>query len=199
MKKLGNGKQTDQGYYEPGPVVTLSRADVAQISYIGLQSWAMQALVQARAVVVPFEMHPVVVQDSITDMVSIMAACALGSALGKLEVKETCGRVVWVSVTEHYVQRDPVIPLTLISRGSKYNKALANYVRHVTQYVNDQSWWNKSQKLCDKVIDALQGVAGRLSAEELAYLIVKLQVPLAWPQGREEKILDPGNEAFYQY
>lgn len=184
--------------YEPGPTVTLGRKDVVWISYVGLYSWATQSMVQARAITVPFETHPRVVRDSITDMASIMAARALGYALGEMEVKETCGRVVLVSVKEHQEMRDPVIPLALINLGDRYNQALANYVRHVAHYLTGRRWWDRAQGLCDKAIDALQKVAGALSAEELAYLVVKLQVPLAWPQGREEKALGPGNESFYQ-
>lgn len=176
--------------YTSQPSTMLGRAEAARASYMGLCSWALQGMAQARAITVPFSAHPIAVQEAITDTVSIMAARALAAALGRLEVRETCGRIVLVAVEEHRIQRDPVIPLTLLNLGQQYNRAFAEYVQHLTQYMqavadNRRGWWNKACKLCDKAICALEERAHTLTVEELSYLVTKLQVPLAWPQGRE--------------
>lgn len=173
------------------PVVTLGRAEVARVSYIGLCAWALQGIAQARAITVPFTSHPIEVQEAISDTVSIMASRALASALGRLEPRETCGRVVLVAVEEQHVQRDPIIPLALLDLGREYNKAFGKYVQHLVQYQaaifrgSPQKWWNRACGLCNKTIDALEKAAHVLTIEELSYLVVKLQVPLAWPQGQE--------------
>jgi len=168
------------------PVVTLSRPEVARVNYMGLRSWALQGIIQARKMPVPFAAHPIAVRESITDAVSIMAAHALASPLGKLEVMETCGRIVLVAVEEQRAPRDPIIPLALVNLGDRYNKAFAKYVRHLARYSTEQRWWNRAYSLCGKVIKALEEVAGALAAEELSYLVMKIQVPLAWPTGRAE-------------
>jgi hypothetical protein len=167
------------------PVVTLSRAEAVRASYMGLRSWAVEGMAQARATTRPFRTYPVAVQESIIDTVSIMAACMLSAPLGKMEIMETCGRIALVAMEEYGIARGLIVPLSLVNLGGEYNSALAEYAQHVSKYVRDQRWWNKARVKCDDLLCALEKVACVLTAEELSYLVVKIQVLLAWPQGRE--------------
>lgn len=163
----------------------LTRAEVSQVSYTGLTNWAMAMAQEVDLAVVPAASLQ---SPTLFDMVSVRTANALGAPLGALEIKEAVGRVVWVACEKAPFQRDPLIPLVMIHLSRRYERTYCDYVRHVARYTRDERWWAKARKLCDKVMMALNDVTNKLTRVELAYLVLKLQVPLAWPTGMRERI-----------
>lgn len=161
----------------------LTRAEVRQVTYVGLTNWAMAIAQEVDLAVVPASLLQ---SETLFEMASVRAANALGAPLGALEVREAVGRVVWVACEKALVQRDPLIPLVMVYLSRRYERAYCNYVRYIARYYNDERWWAKARKLCDRVLAALSEVVGSLTRMELAYLVLKLQVPLAWPMGKPE-------------
>jgi hypothetical protein len=164
-------------------VSLLTRAEVRQVTYVGLTNWAMAMAQEVDRAVVPASLLQ---SRTLFEMVSVRAANALGSPLASLELKEAVGRVVWVACEKMSLQRDPLIPLVMVYLSRRYEWAYCDYVRHVARYYANERWWAEARKLCDRVLAALSEVAGRLTRTELAYLVLKLQVPLAWPTGKPE-------------
>lgn len=166
--------------------VLLTRADVAQVKHAGLANWAVTMAQEVdRAIVSGCWIQ----SKTLFDMASIRAASALGAPLGRLEVKEAVGRVLWIACERVSIQHDPVIPLVLIPMGRRYEQAYCQYVRHVARYyayAAGGGWWARAYELCGGVLAALSKVADRLTRVELAYLVLKLQIPLAWPVGVKE-------------
>lgn len=159
----------------------VGRARVEQIRYIGLRPWAAASLIDGLKAVVPIGTLPAIQQQAVTDIASVMAANAFGSSLHSLKVVEACGRVVLVSAVPYRQTRDPVLPLAMIHTGNGYDRAFAQYAQHLARFTSDSRWWNQARAYCDAVLYELEKIAARFSVQELAYLVVKLQVPLAWP------------------
>ena len=164
------------------PMTLTTKADARQISYHGMMSWALALTREVDLAIMPASQLQ---SAALMDMVAIQAANALGSALGSLEIKEAVGRVVLVACEKVAVRRDPVIPVTMVALGQQYSQAYCKYVRHLARYHNGADWWSKARRLCDKTLDALAKAVGKLTRTELAYLVLKLQAPLAFPTGYE--------------
>jgi hypothetical protein len=163
----------------------LTRAEVRQVAYVGLTNWAMAIAQEVDRAVVPASQLQ---SKTLFEMASVRAANALGAPLGSLEVREAVGRVVWVACEKAAYPRDPLMPLVMFYLSRRYERAYCNYVRHVVRYYpSNECWWARARKLCDKVMTALGEVTNRLTRTELAYLVLKLQVPLAWPTGKPER------------
>ena len=158
----------------------MTRADTHQIGYHGMMNWAVALTQEIDLAIIPASQLQSV---ALLDMVSIRTTNALGAVLASLEIKEAVGRVILVACERATTRRDPVIPVAMMSMGRQYDRAYCNYVRHLARYHNGDDWWPKARRLCDKTLSALAKVIGGLTRTELAYLVLKLQAPLAFPTG----------------
>jgi len=162
----------------------LTRADRRNLAYRGLNDWAQLAVTELSL--------PVVREPEVSSMtretLAVMASHALGYPLGMCNVRERVGRVYLVGAIELEYHADPELPLCLVNLGEPYERTFRTYFKHVARFVPHQDvgvWWRRAHKLCARCLDNLEQVAGRLSVQELVYLVVRLQVPLAWPRGKD--------------
>lgn len=171
-------------------VATVNKASLKPQAKSTLTDWAlMRAVARPLPVVRDPDIDPLVRQQ-----LAVMVSYALGRPLREFDVIERVGRIVTVSVVPATHNPDPEIPLALVPLGRRYDRALRAYVHRLVEQrpwemagygvVGDPAcWWRKAKRACDKVLRALDRVGGLLNSSELAYLVLRLQVPLAWPEG----------------
>lgn len=167
----------------------ITRATTRQIAHSTLPGWATLHAGSALPVVYAPRLPAHVV-----DAVTVQVTHALQFPLSMLTVKEQCGRVYLVATQERHVTVDPELPIALLDLGDRYTRAFARYTRHlatISPYFDwwmTRRWWRRAQRLCDKCLVALEEVADRMAIEELVYLVLKLQRPLAWPTGELDSL-----------
>ena len=172
----------------------VTHAVTHQITHTTLPVWATQYTggLKATGLALPVVCKPQL-PAYIADAVAVQVTHALQFPLGMLEVKEQCGHVYLVATKERHVTVDPELPIALLNLGDKYARAFARYAQHLTTigpYFDrgmTERWWKRAHRLCGKCLAALEQVADKITIEELVYLVLKLQQPLAWPTGKTER------------
>lgn len=163
----------------------VTRAVTHQIAYASLPVWAMA---QASALTLPVVTVPTLCPLAAQSL-SVKASHALQMPLAQCNVKEQCGRVCLVGFVERCHDVDPELPFALFDLGQRYDRAFRRYAQAVARSARfePRDWWKRAKRLCDKCLAELERVAGRATVAELVYLVLKLQMPLAWPTGYGEQ------------
>ena len=163
----------------------ITKAVSHQIRRYTLPTWAT---VQSAALTLPVVTAPVVSALE-TQALSVKASHALQMPLAQCDVREQCGRVCLVSFVEQRRDTDPELPFALFDLGQRYDHAFRRYAQSVAMSARfePRDWWKRAKRLCDKCLAELERVADRATVAELVYLVLKLQMPLAWPEGYGER------------
>lgn len=163
----------------------VTRAVVHQIKRRTLPTWATA---QASALALPVVTKPTLCPLAAQSL-SVKASHALQLPLEQCGVQEQCGRVCLVGFVEMRRDVDPELPFALFDLGQRYDRAFRRYAQIVARFspFEPRRWWKQAKGACDKCLTELERVAARATVAELVYLVLKLQMPLAWPQGYGEQ------------
>ena len=163
----------------------LPKASAHQIKRFSLPAWATA---QASALTLPVVTAPTLCPLAAQSL-SVKASHAVQMPLAQCAVKEQCGRVCLVSFVEQRRDVDPELPFALFDLGERYDRAFRRYAQSVAMSARfePRDWWKRAKRLCDKCLTELERVADRATVAELVYLVLKLQMPLAWPEGYGER------------
>jgi len=163
---------------------TVTRAGIHQIERYTLPVWADA---QARFLTLPIVTEPALCQLTAQSL-SVQASHALQVPLAQCEVREQCERVFLVAFAGQK-SVDPELPFALFDLGQRYDRAFQRYAQAVAPsvYFTPHEWWERAKRACDKCLVELERVADRATVAELVYLVLKLQMPLAWPEGYGER------------
>jgi len=132
------------------------------------------------------------VTPSIKDALIIKATNALQVPLATMQVREACGQVFLVAFEGAREQRDPELPMIIQPMGRKFERAYQRFAQQVAEFspyvFSYAKWWKEAKRRCDRALKALEAdpALSCLSVEEAAYFVLKLQLPLAFPQGAQE-------------
>lgn len=159
----------------------ITRAVACQIAHTTLPMWAT---VQVSALTLPVVMTPTLCPLEVQSL-AVRASHALEMPLAQCDVREQCGRVCLVGFVEQHHDADPELPFALFDLGKRYDRAFRRYAQAVARSsrFTPREWWKRAKRLCDKCLVELERVADRATVAELVYLVLKLQMPLAWPEG----------------
>jgi len=125
----------------------------------------------------------------------VLSSSLLQEPIGKMGVKESCGRVFWLAFEGQPAPRaqvyDPELPIFFGEMSRTLFGCLGRYARQIVEYrTNDHSeakqiWWLNARKRCDEVLIALRDDPSILNwkVEEILYFYAKLELPLAYPTG----------------
>ncbi len=166
-------------------ILAVTCADRRQISRHTLPSWATaQASHSALPVVTKPTLCPLEVQ-----LLSVKASHALEAPLAKCDVREQCERVCLVAFVGQQRDADPELPFALFDLGERYDRAFRRYAQAIalSSRFEPRDWWRRAKRLCDKCLAELEKVSSRTTVAELVFLVLKLQMPLAWPEGYGEQ------------
>jgi len=101
------------------------------------------------------------------------------------QVEEQMGRVVAVSYS-YPSKPDPVLPMSLVALGPRFDAALRKLARHLESYntfSNQRTWGRKARRLVEAVEVAIEemGRTGVLSSRELAFIRYHAELSIAQP------------------
>jgi hypothetical protein len=128
-------------------------------------------------------------QDFPLDQVALIALNrVVARPLRFAQVEDQLGRVVAVSYS-YPSNPDPVLPVSLVALGPRFNAALRKLARHLESYndlmTNQRRWGRKARQLVESVEVALgeveMGRTGILTGRELAFIRYHAELSIAQP------------------
>ena len=168
----------------------ITRAERAAIAAWTLTAWASAQ--QQTLPVLRGQDLAMIVTPPVKDSLAIKATNALQMPLETVQIKEACGQVFLVAFEAARERRDPELPMVLQPMGRKFERAYQRFAQQVASFsphiFEFGKWWEEAKRRCDKALKALETdpALANLSVEEAAYFVLKMQIPLAFPQGTKE-------------
>jgi len=184
-------EQMQQAPQVPQQMRAITRGERAAIAAWTLTGWA-SAQRQSLPVLRGQDLA-LIVTPPVKDALAIKATNALQMPLGVVRVKEACGQVFLVAFEAAREQRDPELPMLLQPMGRKFERAYQRFAQQVASFsphlFEYGKWWEEAKRRCDKALKALETdpALASLSVEEAAYFVLKLQMPLAFPGGAQDR------------